>query len=92
MRPRVVAIVRTCPACPSQWEGRTADGRAVYVRYRWGTLRVGFGATIAAAVAADAPLTFSVELGGPLDGRLSYAELVAAVPFVDWPPIDEGAE
>jgi hypothetical protein len=37
-------------------------------------------------------LTFSVELGGPLDGRLSYAELVAAVPFVDWPPIDEGAE
>jgi hypothetical protein len=55
-------------------------------------LRVGFGATIAAAVAADAPLTFSVELGGPLDGRLSYAELVAAVPFVDWPPVDEGGE
>ncbi len=27
-------------ACPTQWEGRTLDGRAVYIRYRFGQLTV----------------------------------------------------
>jgi hypothetical protein len=33
-------LTRTTIAAPSQWEGETADGRTVYIRYRWGTLRV----------------------------------------------------
>ena len=28
----------TCSACPSQWEGKLEDGRAIYIRYRWGNL------------------------------------------------------
>jgi hypothetical protein len=33
-------LKRTSVAAPSQWEGETTDGRSVYVRYRWGVLRV----------------------------------------------------
>lgn len=85
MRPiTVVALRLTCGACPTQWEGRTDDGRHVYVRYRWGTLRVGVGASIEEAVADHA--TFSRTLGDGLDGRLSYPALVAATaPRFDWP-------
>jgi len=36
----VIKIDQTCGACPSQWEGKTVDGKEVYVRYRWGYLRV----------------------------------------------------
>lgn len=27
-------------ACPSQWEGQTVEGTSIYIRYRWGYLRV----------------------------------------------------
>jgi len=37
---KVSEVVRTCHACPSQWEGTTSEGQHVYVRYRWGFLRV----------------------------------------------------
>ena len=33
-----MTLVKTCPACPSQWEGKLKDGRMYYVRYRWGCL------------------------------------------------------
>ncbi len=36
----VTTLTQTCSACPSQWEGRTADNRAVYIRYRHGYLRI----------------------------------------------------
>lgn len=34
------SIKMTCGACPSQWEGQTVDGVSLYIRYRWGYLRV----------------------------------------------------
>ena len=37
---KVKSITNTCSMCPSQWEGITLDGKKVYVRYRWGYLRV----------------------------------------------------
>ena len=37
---KVVELKRTCWACPSQWEGKTDAGNDVYIRYRWGYLRV----------------------------------------------------
>lgn len=36
--PHVIELAKTCDACPSQWEGRLADGRGIYIRFRWGTL------------------------------------------------------
>ena len=41
---RVRSLVRTGAAAPSQWEGRTAGGQFVYVRYRYGLLTVQVGA------------------------------------------------
>lgn len=35
-RPVVVSLARTCYAMPAQWEGRFADGRTFYGRFRHG--------------------------------------------------------
>ena len=40
---RVIEIKKTCEAAPSQWEGVDAEGRPVYVRYRWGYLSIRIG-------------------------------------------------
>lgn len=41
MKPyKIKASVRTCVACPSQWEGITECGKGFYIRYRWGYLEV----------------------------------------------------
>ena len=39
----VKELTRTCDSCPSQWEGTTAKGESVYIRYRWGELDVEIG-------------------------------------------------
>jgi len=36
-------LINTCTLCPSQWEGELDDGRLIYIRYRWGYLRVELG-------------------------------------------------
>ncbi len=38
--PTVVELRRTSVACPSQWEGRLADGRSLYIRFRHDELSV----------------------------------------------------
>lgn len=48
--PQLVALKKTCTACPSQWEGELDDGRAVYARYRHGELSVGVGGDIEEAI------------------------------------------
>jgi len=40
---KVVSLTQTTTACPTQWEGRLADGRSVYIRFRWGVLTVSVG-------------------------------------------------
>jgi hypothetical protein len=82
-RHRVVMLEKTCDAMPSQWEGQTADGGWVYVRYRHGWLSIGFGSTLDDAVGDDT-------IGIPLDygggGELTYDELRAATQDqVAWP-------
>jgi hypothetical protein len=39
--PQVVSLVQTCECHPSQWEGWTSDGHAIYVRFRYGRLWIG---------------------------------------------------
>lgn len=41
--PTVAELRRTSVACPSQWEGRLADGRSLYVRFRHDELSVHVG-------------------------------------------------
>lgn len=33
-------LEQTCGACPSQWEGKAETGEEIYIRYRWGVLRL----------------------------------------------------
>lgn len=88
-RLRVVELTQTCGACPSQWEGRTADGRHVYVRFRYGYLAIGVGATIEAAV--DSAISSAPLVGVPLgedgyNGYLDYESLKASTSdVVEWP-------
>jgi hypothetical protein len=60
MAPSVLATVvelrRTSAAGPSQWEGRLADGRSLYVRFRHDELSIHvgpIGSSVDAAVAAS---------------------------------------
>jgi hypothetical protein len=85
----VQAVRMTCSACPSQWEGNTADNRAVYVRYRWGHLTVSVskpGADMDAAVMGE--VVFAGQLGDGMDGFLSFDELRHATPDIQWPDHD----
>jgi hypothetical protein len=61
----VTSLTQTCPSHPAQWEGTTADGRVVYVRYRWGYLQV----------RVDGGEVFGAQLGGQWDGEMTYDEL-----------------
>jgi hypothetical protein len=59
-------IIETCNACPSQWSGRTTENEYLYVRYRWGWLRV----------EVNDQEILSKKCGGPLDGYMDFEELV----------------
>lgn len=61
----VDVLTKTCESCPAQWEGRTNDGREVYVRYRWGHL----------SVEIDGSVILEKEVGGPYDGSMDLTEL-----------------
>lgn len=78
-RPKVVALKKTCTACPSQWEGTLEDGRLIYARYRHGALSVGIGEDIDQAVHngwTDDALYVDY-VGDGFDGYMDFAELRA---------------
>ena len=88
----VTEIRNTCGACPSQWEGRTEDGRYVYVRYRWGHLTIGVGDTDIWDAVDRGGEVFDQYLGDWLDGFLDYAELKQATQgVVRWPEEESDA-
>ena len=82
---RVSKLIRTSAQAPSQWEGSTVDGLVVYVRYRWGRLNIGSGATLAEAV-KNGNNVFEKQIGSKLDRMLEYdklREITAGV--IEWP-------
>ncbi|HEU4540395.1 MAG TPA: hypothetical protein VFR23_04650 [Jiangellaceae bacterium] len=48
--PAVAEWVQTCWGCPDQYEGRLADGRWFYFRYRYGWATLGLGADLGEAI------------------------------------------
>ena len=85
---RVIEATRTCVWCPSQWDGRTDDDRAVYVRYRWGCLRVTVGepGDRDEFAGVRGRWVYSAEIGDGFDGALSGAELARRTAGVlEWP-------
>jgi hypothetical protein len=74
---KLVALTKTCIACPSQWEGTLEDGRTIYARYRYGELSVGVGNGINEAVRngmSDQAL-YADYIGDGLDGSMDFEEL-----------------
>jgi len=85
----VTTITQTCGACPSQWEGRLDDGRYLYVRYRFGTLRCSVGPTLDDAIFSDAMETVYIEQAGDdLDGFMTYEDLRERVAEVLTLPVE----
>lgn len=79
MEIKLINLKRTCHACPSQWEGQTNDNRWVYFRFRHGELRIELG-QVGVDIDDDnffnsADVIFSISVGGPFDGYMTFEEL-----------------
>jgi hypothetical protein len=75
---KIKRIKRTCWGCPAQWEGRTTDNRPIYIRYRWGTLRVDIGKkgqTISEAILSG-KTALRLTVGDNLSGCMEDEELM----------------
>lgn len=83
----IIKLTRTCIACPSQWEGETSHGAAVYIRFRWGELTVHVGPSIDEAI--DRPPVFATCDDGAGDSWMCDDRLRAALP--PWIMIADGA-
>lgn len=83
----VVSAHCTCFACPSCYIGKTADGKTVYARYRFGHLSVRFDAASRPQHdGAGGREILAVEIGNQTDGCLDYQHLrLQTVGIVDWP-------
>lgn len=82
---RVASIVKTCEACPAQWEGHTIDLRPVYVRFRWGYLSVRI-ARLHEHDAVGGREVFGKQIGGGLAGSMTGAELAEhTAGVIEWP-------
>lgn len=77
-------VVRTCTACPSQWDAWTASGQYLYLRYRFGR-----GTVDAYATADDETWTRIpdgadgfFDTGDGLDGSMYLPEFLEAAGLV----------
>lgn len=74
-RIKVDDIEMTGGGCPTQWEGETADGRGIYIRYRWGYL----------LVEIDSDEVYGQQVGDQYDGIMSDKELIEHTRHIlDW--------
>ena len=75
--PKVVALNKTCFACPAQWEGALEDGRTIYARYHGGSLNVGIGDDLDEAIdnGRTGHALYADYVGDALDGFMDFEEL-----------------
>lgn len=71
---QLARVVRTCTACPSQWDAWTTDGQYLYLRYRWSVGEVVEDVGPDGVLAAEPIITFG-ESGG-LDGSISLVKFL----------------
>lgn len=70
---RFTKLVRTCSACPSQWDAYDEDGRYYYIRYRSGWLTVGPSA------GRDYDEVYAERIGGEYDGSMEADEMLRLI-------------
>jgi hypothetical protein len=61
----VTKLIKTCDACPAQWEGETEEGKYVYIRFRFGQLRI----------EVDKEVVYQQKVGGMYDGDMNFKQL-----------------
>lgn len=86
MKIKIKSILKTCDACPAQWEGETEKGCEVYVRFRHGFGYIMVASEPGADVFAGETV-FNWE-GEPGMGVLSYQELIELAHQFEWPESD----
>lgn len=59
----------TCESCPTQWEGTTEDGEAIYIRYRWGQLTID----------VSSETIYSKQIGDGFDGLISLENVMKII-------------
>ncbi len=74
-KPLVTRLVRTCNACPSQWDGTLDDGRLFYARYRFGGFSLRISNTPGADPHDDGEEVMDEEIGGEYDGDMTDEEM-----------------
>ena len=80
MKYKVKEATRTCEACPSQWDLTADNGEYIYVRYRWGHLRV----TLHAFTEQEETL-WSENFGDEYDGSIGWNDMMDLTSNVlDW--------
>jgi len=82
-------LVKTCEACPAQWEFRTNGDRPVYVRYRSGYLSICIGPPGAhASEAVMGTEVLGATLGHGYDGCLEWETVEAALALLSPESLD----
>jgi len=70
----ITTIVRTCIACPSQWQGRLNNEQYIYIRYRWSNFTIGVGDDLFQAISNT---IFSDLIGdSPYEGWMTNLEMM----------------
>ena len=80
---KLVKLVQTCTACPSQWDAWDEDGNYVYIRYRHGHLSVESHTDKAGFYTHGGPWTdyaiFEAYVGDGLDGYMETEEMLKLI-------------
>lgn len=76
--PKLVKIEKTCDSNPAQWSAWTITGEYVYVRYRWGVLRVDRAASEEEwEQLLDDCSVMCWRVGRDFDGEMTTAQMLA---------------
>lgn len=77
-KPIVQTLTQLSSSFPSQWLGKLEDGRAIYVRYRFGELSCNLNNE------CKDDDDISLEIGGEYDGTMSTSEMIEHLqPYLD---------
>ncbi len=89
---KIARMVKTCAACPSQWNGWSDSGNYYYFRYRNGTLRIDSSESKETFKVFENTI-FEKELDQLCDGFLEYTNLKEITKeFIELPETEENAD
>lgn len=84
---KIIELIKTCYACPSQWEAKLDDGSSVYIRFRFGRFTARLGKTPEDAVGGA--LVIELNQGHSLDGVMTDSEMMSILVEQGWEIGDE---